>query len=99
MIASIADIILAEKRKNQLFGNSMKSAARKYIIISGTAIAVTFTISYGCRKPYSPAAITGNDPHYLVVEGAINPGSDSTIIKLSRTVKIESKISANPETN
>src|SRR3569833_3327446 len=77
----------------------MKSAARKYIIISGIAIAVTFTISYGCRKPYSPAAITGNDPHYLVVEGAINPGSDSTIIKLSRTVKIESKISANPETN
>ena len=77
----------------------MKSATRKYIVISGTALAVTFTVSYGCRKPYSPAAITGNDPHYLVVEGVINPGSDSTIIKLSRTVKIESKISANPETN
>ena len=41
----------------------------------------------GCRKPYNPPAIT-NTPSYLVVEGTIISGSDSTTIKLSRTVSL-----------
>jgi hypothetical protein len=48
-----------------------------------------------CRKPYGPPAI--NSPgSYLVVEGVINPGSDSTIIKLSKTVKLSSATPLNP---
>ena len=51
----------------------------------------------GCRKPYDPPAIVA--PHsYLVVEGVINPGPDSTIIKLSRTVNLSGKNSLNPLT-
>ncbi len=50
----------------------------------------------GCKKPYNPPAITGNGS-YLVVEGVINSGADSTIIKLSKTVNIASKVTANPE--
>jgi Domain of unknown function (DUF4249) len=49
-----------------------------------------------CKKPYSPTSIT-NVTNYLVVEGVINTGQDSTIIKLSRTVKLSSVISTNPE--
>ncbi|MBS1532433.1 MAG: DUF4249 domain-containing protein [Bacteroidetes bacterium] len=42
---------------------------------------------WGCKKHYSPPAATANY-NYLVVEGVISAGGDSTIIKLSRTIKI-----------
>ncbi|HEY2580603.1 MAG TPA: DUF4249 domain-containing protein [Mucilaginibacter sp.] len=50
----------------------------------------------GCKKPYSPPVITSSSS-YLVVEGVINAGSDSTVIKLSRTVNLSSKSTKNPE--
>lgn len=58
-------------------------------------IAVIFT---GCKKAYNPPAIS-SDNSYLVVEGVINSGGDSTIIKLSRTVKLSATIAINPEQN
>jgi len=51
-----------------------------------------------CKKPYNPTVVAANS-NYLVVEGVIDAGSDSTIIKLSRTVNISNKITANPELN
>jgi len=48
-----------------------------------------------CKKPYTPPAITGN-VSYLVVEGVINAGPDSTTITLSRTVKVSSANTSNP---
>ncbi len=51
---------------------------------------------FGCRKPYNPPAITNNN-NFLVVEGIINAGQDSTIIKLSRTVQLSSESVNNPE--
>jgi len=51
----------------------------------------------GCKKPYNPPVIA-EPGSYLVVEGTINTGSDSTIFKLSRTVSIASGVVANPET-
>jgi hypothetical protein len=52
----------------------------------------------GCKKPYNPPAVASNG-NYLVVEGVINSGADSTSIKLSRTVNIAAKVTLNPELN
>ena len=54
-----------------------------------------FLILICCKKPYSPPAVSSINS-YLVVEGAINSGSDSTIIKLSKTVKLKDSTTANP---
>ena len=51
-----------------------------------------------CKQAYTPPAITSSGS-YLVVEGVINNSSDSTIIKLSNTVNIGSKVSSSPVLN
>ena len=63
---------------------------RIYIFICIVAVA-------SCRKPYDPPAIKSTNG-YLVVEGVVNAGTDSTIIKLSRTVRLSNKSVVNPET-
>jgi hypothetical protein len=50
-----------------------------------------------CRKAYTPPAVAFAGS-YLVVEGVINSGGDSTILKLSRTVKLNDTTKLNPET-
>jgi len=51
-----------------------------------------------CVKPYNPPAITAPGT-YLVVEGVINSGSDSTFITLSHTVSLSSGTAVNPVLN
>src|ERR1700760_3967782 len=52
-------------------------------------------LTYACKKPYDPPAINVQTG-YLVVEGTINTGADSTIIKLSHTVHVSDSVTANP---
>jgi hypothetical protein len=54
--------------------------------------ALTFA---SCKKPYNPPAIA-SPGSYLVVEGVINAGADSTVIKLSRTVSLSNANALNP---
>ena len=53
-----------------------------------------FTLS--CKQTFEPEVTTTNI-NLLVVEGLINVGNDSTIIKLSRTVILDNKNTARPE--
>jgi len=50
-----------------------------------------------CKKIYLPPVINSSNS-YLVVEGTINSGPDSTTFKLSRTVKLSGNNIANPVT-
>lgn len=50
----------------------------------------------GCQKPID-LKVTTTNANILVVEGLINTGTDITTIKLSRTVTIGNKNTANPE--
>ncbi|HVW96082.1 MAG TPA: DUF4249 domain-containing protein [Mucilaginibacter sp.] len=61
-------------------------------------IFAILVLALSCRKPYEPKAIVeANSTPLLVVEGFINSGNDSTIIKLNRTVKLSGSTSVNPE--
>ncbi|MFI5162147.1 MAG: DUF4249 domain-containing protein [Sphingobacteriales bacterium] len=51
---------------------------------------------FSCKKPYNPK-IVSSSKSYLVVEGVINLSFDSTVIKVSRTFNINSKITTRPE--
>ena len=66
----------------------------KYIML--LSVAVCFAI--GCTKPYNPKVIASAN-NYLVVEGTINTGGDSTMIKLSRTVNLNAGTTTNPVTD
>src|SRR5580700_11271527 len=59
-------------------------------------ILILLLVAIGCKKPYQPKVISGA-PSYLVVEGVINTGPDSTIIRLSRTVPLTSTTGSTQE--
>lgn len=48
-----------------------------------------------CKTSYNPPSVSSPDS-YLVVEGVINSGNDSTKIKLSKTVKLNSRSIMSP---
>lgn len=48
-----------------------------------------------CKKPYDPPA-SSTPNSYLVVDGVINFSNDSTVIKVSHTVTLNSKTTFNP---
>ncbi|MEN0053041.1 MAG: DUF4249 domain-containing protein [Mucilaginibacter sp.] len=61
-------------------------------------LLVIGAIVWGCKKPYNPPVVS-SDNHYLVVEGVINSGNDSTVINLSRTVKLTENVSTQAVSN
>ncbi|HEY4196846.1 MAG TPA: DUF4249 domain-containing protein, partial [Mucilaginibacter sp.] len=62
----------------------------------GFYLLIFLAVIAGCKKPFNPV-VASTETGYLVVEGVINSGSDSTFIKLSRTVKLSGKTSTSAE--
>jgi hypothetical protein len=63
-----------------------------------SALVCIALLALGCKKPFTPALDQSGNKRYLVVEGSIT-GTDSTIIKLSKTKLIDTSKTALPETN
>jgi len=61
-------------------------------------LILTIVVLSACKKPYTPELVSSPDS-FLVIEGIINSGSDSTIIRLSRTTPVDAKTSVSPEKN
>lgn len=53
-------------------------------------------IAFACKERYTPPVLSSNK-NYLVVDGIIIPGNDSTILKLSRTINISDTLVPKPE--
>jgi hypothetical protein len=68
----------------------MRTIVSIWIVLAGVFSAVA-----ACKKPYAPPAITAPN-NYLVVEGVVNSGADSTFIHLSRTVLLSNKSASSP---
>jgi hypothetical protein len=66
---------------------------RRLIIISSIILT-----AYSCKKPFAPEAISSRNS-YLVIEGVINSGSDSTFFRLSRTERLSARDTVIPELN
>jgi hypothetical protein len=58
-----------------------------------------FLLAISCKKPFMPVLSTSDNNSYLVVEGTINGAADSTVIRISRTKKVDTLKTIIPETN
>jgi len=68
----------------------------KRIPFNQWCVILSIIVLTGCKEAYVPA-IPDHNNNILVVEGTINTGADSTIIKLSRMVGLSGKKTINPE--
>src|SRR3569833_1453981 len=69
----------------------MKKHSNIFTGVIFMSVAIT-----ACRKPYKPEVIAAPNS-YLVVEGLIYSGADSTNIKLNRTVKLSGASTVNQQ--
>src|SRR6185437_7203202 len=65
--------------------------------IFGLICIILFALA--CKKAFMPALSASDNGSYLVIEGTISGAADSTIIKLSRTKKIDTLKTIIPELN
>ena len=60
------------------------------------SVMVAALFIFGCKEPYIPPAIKST-PNYLVVDGTLLSGADSSVITLSRTRSLSDSINSSPE--
>jgi hypothetical protein len=81
------------------FLSTMKKHKFKYyttLKIRPVVILMACVLLNACREKHVPV-IDDVNPNYLVVDGFINTGSDSTIFRLTRTFKLENRATVAPE--
>jgi hypothetical protein len=74
----------------------MRIVIKHKILKVCAALFITCCLLYACKEKYLPE-VKDISLNYLVVDGLINTGADSTIFKISRTFKLESKAVVSPE--
>jgi hypothetical protein len=67
-------------------------------MIKWQKILLIVLILAGCKKAFDPKGALADNSKYLVIDGTINSGSDSTFIRLSRTKKFSIPIVIEKET-
>ena len=67
----------------------------KGIVLLIGVFAVCFT---GCREEYLPK-VTSSEQSFLVIEGNLNASHDTTVIRLTRTFKLDDTATLNVENN
>jgi hypothetical protein len=82
--------------QNLFFGNDMEKGVEMNIKRLTGIILLGGTAVWGCKKLYTPNAVSTSNS-YLVVEGVIAAGNDSTIINLNRTMQLTSASNHKPE--
>ena len=70
-------------------------AGRRILFVSAVVLVIAAML-YSCKEKYLPK-LKETSINYLVVEGLINTGADSTIYTLSRTYKLDNKAVTAPE--
>src|SRR3569833_1720522 len=81
-----------------LFGNEMEGGEKMTRKQLAGLILLGMTTSLGCKRHYAPPAITRPN-NYLVVEGTITAGQDTTIFNISRSVNVSNQSTHSPEDN
>jgi|KBSMisStaDraftv2_1062788.scaffolds.fasta_scaffold11494_2 hypothetical protein len=61
-------------------------------------IIIVFSVTFSCKEKYDPPVVKANH-NYLVVDGFLNSGGDSSLILLSRTRNLGDTVTSIPETN
>jgi hypothetical protein len=64
----------------------------------GTVLCIVLIVA-ACKKAFTPQVISSDNNRYLVIEGVVNTGNDSTFIKISRTQRIDTVHTIQPEAN
>src|SRR5665213_172341 len=65
--------------------------------IFGSIFIILFALA--CKKAFTPTLSASDNGSYLVIEGTISGNADSTVIKLSRTKKVDTLKTVIPELN
>jgi hypothetical protein len=61
-----------------------------------SALLIALSV-FSCKKPFTPKGSLAGTNKYLVIDGAVNSGNDSTFIRLSRTKKFDTVVVVDPE--
>jgi hypothetical protein len=65
--------------------------------IACTLLAILFAVMYSCIEPFSPPEVN-SDENYLVIDGFLNVGNDTSKIELRRTQNVNQNVAPIIET-
>jgi uncharacterized membrane protein len=68
----------------------INSDHKPHVKLTAGVLVLICMLLYGCKEKFLPE-IKENNVNYLVIEGLINTGNDSTIFTLTRTFKLNNK--------